>query len=138
MGITAMLRTLAAMAGPSFTGLLAENQQFWIAFVVAGACRLAYDLGLYVLFVNMKLYQNEGGAGNARPASPTAIGDDEMVELDDLLHSDDDHDHDSKSNSRKTDDDARSPDRNKRDSNLRPEIAGKVRRRSPSPLVKPP
>ncbi|EXJ81351.1 hypothetical protein A1O3_07641 [Capronia epimyces CBS 606.96] len=59
MGITSMLRTMAAMAGPSVTGLLAANNQFWIAFVVAGVCRLAYDFGLYAMFVNMKLYQHE-------------------------------------------------------------------------------
>lgn len=61
MGITAMLRTLAAMSGPTVTGLLAGNNKFWIAFVAAGACRLVYDVGLYVLFINVKLYQHEGG-----------------------------------------------------------------------------
>lgn len=60
MGITNLLRTLAAMAGPSITGLLAGNNQFWVAFLVAGAFRLAYDFGLYFMFVNMKLYQHEG------------------------------------------------------------------------------
>ncbi|ETS74951.1 hypothetical protein PFICI_13435 [Pestalotiopsis fici W106-1] len=59
MGVTAMLRTLAAMTGPTLTGILASGDRFWIAFVVAGSCRLAYDLGLYAMFVNMKLYQNE-------------------------------------------------------------------------------
>lgn len=43
MGITSTLRTLANVTGPSFTGLLAEHGQFWIAFVVGGALRLAYD-----------------------------------------------------------------------------------------------
>ncbi|KAI7247150.1 MFS general substrate transporter [Hortaea werneckii] len=59
MGITSTLKTLAAMAGPSLTGLLAGGDRFWIAFVAAGALRLAYDIGLYVLFINMKLYQHE-------------------------------------------------------------------------------
>lgn len=43
MGITGTLRTLANVTGPSFTGLLADNGRFWIAFVVGGALRLAYD-----------------------------------------------------------------------------------------------
>lgn len=43
MGITSTLRTLANVTGPSFTGLLAEHGRFWIAFVVGGALRLAYD-----------------------------------------------------------------------------------------------
>jgi hypothetical protein len=83
MGITNLLRTLAAMAGPSITGVLAGSNKFWVAFVVAGAFRLAYDVGLYVMFVNMKLYENE------RPAAPTTDGvagrqaaqDEEMTEL---------------------------------------------------------
>ncbi|KAJ9494190.1 hypothetical protein H2202_010379 [Exophiala xenobiotica] len=59
MGITAMIRTLAAMAGPSVTGALAAGNKFWVAFVVAGMCRLCYDFGLYAMFVNMKLHQHE-------------------------------------------------------------------------------
>lgn len=59
MGITSTLRTMAAMVGPSITGLLAAGDRFWIAFVVAGSLRLAYDFGLYALFVNMKLHQHE-------------------------------------------------------------------------------
>lgn len=43
MAITSTLRTLANVTGPSFTGLLAEHGRFWIAFVVGGALRLAYD-----------------------------------------------------------------------------------------------
>ena len=60
MGITSMVRTLASTAGPTVTGVLAGNDRFWIAFVVAGALRIAYDLGLFAMFVNMKLYQHEG------------------------------------------------------------------------------
>ncbi|KAJ4406061.1 hypothetical protein N0V82_010207 [Gnomoniopsis sp. IMI 355080] len=59
MGITSTLRTLANVTGPSFTGLLAENGRFWIAFVVGGALRLAYDLGLFVMFINIQLYKHE-------------------------------------------------------------------------------
>ncbi|GAW19199.1 hypothetical protein ANO14919_086830 [Xylariales sp. No.14919] len=55
MGITSTIRTLAAMAGPSLTGILASNEHFWVAFVAAGVCRLAYDFGLYGLFVNLGL-----------------------------------------------------------------------------------
>lgn len=59
MGITSMLRTLAATAGPTVTGVLAGNDRFWIAFVAAGALRICYDLGLFAMFINMKLYQHE-------------------------------------------------------------------------------
>lgn len=59
MGITGTLRTLASAVGPSVTGLLADNNRFGIAFVVAGALRICYDLGLFALFVNMKLHSHE-------------------------------------------------------------------------------
>ena len=73
MGITSMIRTLAAMAGPTLTGLLAASERFWIAFVVAGMCRLAYDFGLYALFVNMNLHQYEvktAGLPNGHHSGP--------------------------------------------------------------------
>lgn len=59
MGITSTLRTLANVTGPSFTGLLADSDRFWIAFVVGGALRLAYDVGLFVMFINIQLYKYE-------------------------------------------------------------------------------
>lgn len=59
MGITSTLRTLANVTGPSFTGLLADSNKFWIAFVVGGALRLAYDVGLFVMFINIQLYKHE-------------------------------------------------------------------------------
>jgi MFS family permease len=59
MGITGMLRTLASTTGPSITGLLAGGDRFWVAFVVAGALRLAYDVGLFAMFINIKLYKHE-------------------------------------------------------------------------------
>jgi MFS family permease len=59
MGITNMLRTLASTTGPTITGFLAGSKQFWIAFVAAGVLRLAYDVGLWVMFVNISLYKHE-------------------------------------------------------------------------------
>lgn len=61
LGITVILRTLASVTGPSVTGILAGNNRFWIAFVAAGALRLAYDLGLFVMFINIKLHRQETG-----------------------------------------------------------------------------
>lgn len=59
MGITSTLRTMAMATGPSFTGLLAGSGRFWIAFVVGGVLRIMYDLGLWAMFVNMKLHTHE-------------------------------------------------------------------------------
>lgn len=83
MGITAMLRTLAATTGPSITGLLAGNNRFWIAFVVAGALRLAYDVGLYVMFTSMKLYRHEGGSTDEDERHQEA--DEESLEMEELV-----------------------------------------------------
>jgi hypothetical protein len=81
MGITSMLRTLAATAGPTLTGILAGNDQFWIAFVVAGILRLAYDFGLWYLFVNMKLYSHEQRSQEtARKSLPSRSSDEEELE----------------------------------------------------------
>ncbi|KAF2204606.1 MFS general substrate transporter [Delitschia confertaspora ATCC 74209] len=59
MGVTIMLRTLAMAAGPTATGILAGNDRFWIAFLVAGVCRVGYDLGLWMLFIGTRLHQHE-------------------------------------------------------------------------------
>ena len=67
MGITSMLRTLGSTVGPSVTGLLAGNDRFWIAFVAAGALRICYDLGLFAMFVNMKLHTHESKDQVAEP-----------------------------------------------------------------------
>jgi MFS family permease len=65
MGITSTLRTLAMAMGPSLTGLLAGNDKFWIAFVVGGVLRIMYDLGLWAMFLNVKLHAHEtNGNGN--------------------------------------------------------------------------
>jgi MFS family permease len=59
MGITSMVRTLGMSVGPSVTGLLAGSDNFWAAFVATGICRVVYDLGLWVLFVNVKVHRQE-------------------------------------------------------------------------------
>lgn len=59
MGITSMIRTLAATTGPMITGFLAAGDRFWIAFVAGGAFRITYDVGLFIAFKNVKLHQHE-------------------------------------------------------------------------------
>ncbi|KAB5542792.1 major facilitator superfamily domain-containing protein [Coniochaeta sp. 2T2.1] len=65
MGITGMLRTLASTVGPTVTGVLSGSDRFWIAFVVAGALRLAYDIGLFAMFINIELYKHEPDSNEA-------------------------------------------------------------------------
>ncbi|CAK7567161.1 MAG: hypothetical protein SEPTF4163_005123 [Sporothrix epigloea] len=69
LGITALLRTLSSTTGPTLTGLLAGSGRFWIAFVVAGGLRLAYDFGLFAMFVNIRLYQYESTEPSEGPGA---------------------------------------------------------------------
>ena len=84
MGITSMLRTLASTTGPFVTGLLAGSDRFWIAFVAAGSLRIAYDLGLFAMFVNMKLHKHEEGDDESSSTALAGVvgnNDEEEVEL---------------------------------------------------------
>jgi MFS family permease len=73
MGITAVLRTLASTVGPTVTGVLSGSDRFWIAFVVAGALRLAYDVGLFAMFINIELYKHEPNQQSSNQG-PETIG----------------------------------------------------------------
>lgn len=50
MGVVNILKTLSQSGGPSVTGVLAGRGRFWIAFVVAGSLKAAYDLLLLAFF----------------------------------------------------------------------------------------
>jgi MFS family permease len=50
MGVVNILKTLAQSAGPSLTGILAGHDHFWVAFVVAGSLKAAYDVMLLTFF----------------------------------------------------------------------------------------
>jgi len=99
MGVTSTIRTIAAMIGPSVTGLLASGEHFWVAFVAAGVCRLVYDFGLYGLFVNIRLHQHEATTtttaqhmeevrGNRGAGRRSFDRDDEEMELESIFDSD--------------------------------------------------
>jgi MFS family permease len=77
MGITGMLRTLASTTGPTITGFLAGSSRFWVAFVVAGALRLAYDVGLFAMFINIKLHKHETSEDTAAEAVEGRSGESE-------------------------------------------------------------
>ena len=81
MGITGMLRTLASAAGPFVTGLLAGHDRFWIAFVAAGSLRICYDLGLWGMFVNMRLHQHEEKGGENGGERRRESDEEELSEL---------------------------------------------------------
>jgi MFS family permease len=75
MGITSMVRTLAMSAGPSITGLLSGNGRFWMAFLATGICRITYDLGLWVLFVNVNVSKDAGRKDAGRDDDADSVDD---------------------------------------------------------------
>lgn len=95
MGITSMLRTLAATTGPMVTGFLAAGDRFWIAFVAGGAFRITYDVGLFIAFKNVKLHQHETPKDTVPAESDFSLQDGDSDEDEDedtvvLRHSEDD------------------------------------------------
>ncbi|KZO96871.1 MFS transporter [Calocera viscosa TUFC12733] len=54
MGIANVVRTLAQAAGPWISGWLSETGHLWLSFIVAGAMKVTYDLGILAVFLNQK------------------------------------------------------------------------------------
>ena len=54
MGAINVVKTCSQSLSPSITGRLADNGLFWVAFVVAGVLKAAYDIGLLMVFLGHK------------------------------------------------------------------------------------
>jgi len=54
MGVVNVVKTLSQSVGPVMTGWLAGMGKFWIAFVVAGAMKASYDLGMLRMFLGYR------------------------------------------------------------------------------------
>lgn len=50
MGTLNIVKTFAQSLGPLITGILANINLFWIAFVCAGTLKATYDLGMLAVF----------------------------------------------------------------------------------------
>ena len=50
MGAVNVVRSTAQCLGPLLTGILARNNMFGLAFVLAGILKVVYDLGMLVSF----------------------------------------------------------------------------------------
>jgi MFS family permease len=51
MGAVNVVKTLSQSVGPAVTGVFAERSLFWMAFVVAGALKLLYDVLILAMFL---------------------------------------------------------------------------------------
>lgn len=56
-GLVMIFKTFATTWGPSITGLLMGSGRFWLAFVLAGAIKAGYDVGLLICFEILKLHK---------------------------------------------------------------------------------
>ncbi|SPO00367.1 related to Staphylococcus multidrug resistance protein [Cephalotrichum gorgonifer] len=52
MGLVNVAKTTSQTLGPLITGVLADSNALWVAFIVAGSLKACYDLGLLALFKN--------------------------------------------------------------------------------------
>lgn len=52
MGTVNVVKTASQTMGPLITGVLADKNLLWVSFIVAGALKATYDLGLLVMFRN--------------------------------------------------------------------------------------
>lgn len=84
MGIANTVRTLSQSSGPLITGVLAGKKRFWIAFVVAGALKASYDLGMLGMFVSLKIEGDTGGARKSTTEVPAESDNAAETEMDNL------------------------------------------------------
>lgn len=91
MGTINVVKTCAQSMGPSITGLLATKGAFWAAFVLAGALKASYDLGMLAVFQGRESREEEGnGGGGLRRERDEEDGGEELGEL--LANDDDEED----------------------------------------------
>ncbi|KAK5941708.1 hypothetical protein PMZ80_005658 [Knufia obscura] len=62
MGIINVIKTMSQSLGPVITGRLAGAGKFWIAFVVAGALKLLYDVLLLGMFLGYRTVEDKAQA----------------------------------------------------------------------------
>ena len=59
MGVVNVVKTLSQSGGPSITGWLAGTNKFWLAFLIAGAMKASYDLGMLKMFLGYKTQEEK-------------------------------------------------------------------------------
>ena len=87
MGIVNTVKTAGQSSGPLITGVLAENERFWIAFVIAGSLKAGYDLWMLRMFASTKLDGDRGGATDRATSEDAHVANDQDIdnrELQDL------------------------------------------------------
>lgn len=69
MGVVNVVKTLSQSGGPVVTGWLAGIGKFWIAFLIAGAMKVTYDLTMLKMFLGVKSREEEQEEVTMKPPS---------------------------------------------------------------------
>jgi MFS family permease len=77
MGVINVVKTGSQSLGPFITGILAEHGLFWVSFVVAGSCKVIYDLGMLAVFVNHKTHDDRAEERTYEDSAPRISQDEE-------------------------------------------------------------
>lgn len=59
IGTINVVKTFSQSLGPLITGVLADKNLFWVAFVAAGCMKATYDLGLLAVFAGHKTREEQ-------------------------------------------------------------------------------
>ena len=59
MGTVNVVKTCAQSLSPFLTGILAERELFWLAFVLAGTLKAVYDISILMVFLGHKPREEE-------------------------------------------------------------------------------
>ncbi|KAI8963200.1 MFS general substrate transporter [Daldinia sp. FL1419] len=62
MGTVNVVKTTAQSLGPLLTGVLVDQNLFWVSFVASGGLKILYDLGLLAFFKNKEKERESAGA----------------------------------------------------------------------------
>lgn len=74
MGTINLVKTLSQSLGPLLTGVLVTRNLFWVAFMLAGALKAVYDLGMLGIFVGHKCREERSVEGERRREEESAPG----------------------------------------------------------------
>ena len=61
-----VVKTASQSCGPAITGVLAGKDLFWVAFLLAGCLKAAYDVGMLLTFAGRKERKAEEREGRGR------------------------------------------------------------------------
>jgi len=72
MGTINVVKTASQSLGPAITGVLVSKNLFWVAFLVAGSLKAAYDIGMLLVFAGHRTREEQVQEEQAAEANDRA------------------------------------------------------------------